>query len=251
MNLLLTGLTGTLGPIVSTAATRRGWQVTGWDRHRVPPAIPDACRKYLDDVSPDAIVHLAMGEESWAGFLAEYANAVEVPFVFTSTAMVFDHEPDGPHAPGDARTAKDEYGRYKMRCEDAVLAANPAAMVVRIGWQIHADAHGHARGNNMLAHLDAQQRNDGRIVASTRWRPACSFMEDTAEVLWGLLERPVSGVVHVDSNAIEGQSFDRIVGALKRTFGRGDWVIVAEEGYRHDQRLIGGLAVPGLCARLT
>lgn len=251
MNLLLTGLTGTLAPKIADAAVQRGWHVTSWDRHRVPPAIPDACGKYLDDVSPDAIIHMAMGEESWAGLLAEHASNAEVPFVYTSSAMVFDHEPDGPHAPADARTAKDDYGRYKMRCEDAVLAANPAASVVRIGWQIDADSHGRAQGNNMLAQLDQQQRRDGRIVASTLWKPACSFMADTAEVLIGLVERPVAGVTHADSNAVEGHTFERIVRALKREYAREDWLVVPREGYRHDQRLVGGVEMVGLSKRLV
>jgi dTDP-4-dehydrorhamnose reductase len=250
MHLLLTGLTGTLGPIVAAAATSRGWQVSGWDRHHVPPAIPDACRAYLADAMPDAIVHLATGEEYWAALLAAYAAEAGVPFVFTSSAMVFDQQPDGPHAPGDVRTARDDYGCYKIRCEDVVLAANPAASVLRIGWQIDADAHGHARGNNMLAHLDELQRRDGRIVASTCWKPACSFMADTAEVLLRLVEQPIPGVVHADSNAIEGHTFERIVRALQREFARAAWLIVAEEGYRHDQRLVGGVEVAGLAQRL-
>jgi dTDP-4-dehydrorhamnose reductase len=251
MHLLLTGIRGTLAPKVAAAAAVRGWQLTGWDRQRVPPALPDACRAYVDEVGPSAIIHLAMGEESWAGMLAAYAVQAKMPYVFTSTAMVFDHQPDGPHAPGDKRTARDDYGRYKMRCEDAVLAANPAASVVRVGWQIDADAEGRAQGNNMLAHLDAQQARDGRIVASTLWRPACSFMADTAAALLDLIERPVAGVVHADSNAVEGHAFDRIVAALKRDFGRKDWVVVAEEGYRHDQRLVGGMEMPALSRRLA
>ncbi len=251
MHLLLTGLSGTLAPKIAAHATRRGWRISGWDRHRIAPADTGACRAYLADIKPDAIAHLAMGEESWAGWLAAYAAEAGMPFVFTSSAMVFDHDPDGPHAPGDARTAKDDYGRYKIHCEDAVRAANPVATVLRIGWQIDADAHGRAHGNNMLAHLDEQQRRDGRIVASTLWRPACSFMEDTAEALLGLVERPVSGVVHIDGNAVEGPTFARIVAALKHEYAREDWMIVAEEGYRHDQRLVGGVEVAGLSARLA
>ena len=73
----------------------------------------------------------------------------------------------------------------------------------RIGWQIDAGVNGQALGNNMLAHLDDWQRREGRIAASTLWRPACSFMADTAEVLLGFVERQVPGVVHVDSNAHE------------------------------------------------
>lgn len=246
MHLLLTGLTGTLAPKVATAADRRSMQVSGWDRHCVPPEDAGACHAWLTELKPDAIIHLAMGAESWAGLLAAYAAHAGVPFVFTSTAMVFDHVPDGPHAPGDTRTAKDDYGRYKIRCEDAVLAANPAATVVRIGWQIDPAA----RGNNMLSHLDEQQRRDGRIPASTLWKPACGFMEDTAEVLLGAIERPAAGVVHADSNAVEGHTFESIVKALQQKFERPNWVIVAEEGYRHDQRLVGSVAMAALSTRL-
>lgn len=251
MHVLITGLNGTLAPKVASHAVQRGWRISPWDRNRVPPADAKACNAFLGALQPDAIVHLAMGEEAWARLLATCTSKRNIPFAFTSTAMVFSHKPDGPHAPDDERTAADDYGRYKMRCEDAVLAANPSATVVRIGWQIHADDNGNAQGNNMLAHLDAQQARDGKIVASTLWRPACSFMDDTAEVLLGLIENPVAGVAHVDSNAIEGHAFDRIVAALKHEFKRDDWMIVREEGYRHDQRLLGGaVLVPGLSTRL-
>jgi dTDP-4-dehydrorhamnose reductase len=255
MHLLITGLNGTLAPKVAAAAARRGWQVTGWDRHRVPPSDAGACRAFLLETMPDAIVHLAMGEESWAGLLAAYASERRAPFVFTSTAMVFDCVPDGPHAAGDARTAKDDYGRYKIRCEDAVWASpGPVGhrTVARIGWQIDADDSGHATGNNMLAHLDAQHACDGRIWASTLWRPACSFMADTADALLGLVEQPAGGTVHLDSNAIEGHTFARIVAALKVRYARDQWLIAPNESYRHDQRLCGGEGLMvGLSRRLV
>ena len=58
--------------------------------------------------------------------IARLAAATDLPFLFTSTAMVFDHEPDGPHRPADPRTARDDYGRMKIASEDAVLAATSA-----------------------------------------------------------------------------------------------------------------------------
>ena len=121
----------------------------------------------------------------------------------------------------------------------------------RIGWQIDAGVNGQALGNNMLAHLDDWQRREGRIAASTLWRPACSFMADTAEVLLGFVERQVPGVMHVDSNAHEAHTFDRIVAALKQEFDREAWVIEPHEKYRHDQRLIGWVAMLGLSGRLA
>jgi dTDP-4-dehydrorhamnose reductase len=160
--------------------------------------------------------------------------------------MVFHHDPDGPHAPGDARTAQDDYGRYKRDCEDSVLSAYPEASVVRIGWQID----GEQAGNNMLVALDAWQREQGRVSASTLWRPACSFMGDTAEALVRLLLAPRAGVQHLDSNAVEGHTFYAIACALRDAFGREAWQVEPNQDYAHDQRLIGGLLVPPLSARL-
>ena len=248
MKLLITGLKGTLAPKLAAAATAAGHQVLGWDRQAVDPQQADAARRWLNDAAPDAIAHLAMGDAAWAALLAGHAAERGLPMVFTSTAMVFDHQPDGPHGLHDERTAKDDYGRYKIGCEDAVAVAHAAASIVRIGWQIDPEAP----GNNMLMALDDWQRKEGRVAASRVWRPACSFMADTAQALLGLLTRtPVPGLVHLDSNAGEGHSFDLIVAALRQRFDREAWRIETHEDYRHDQRLLGGEALmPGLSERL-
>ena len=162
MNCLVTGLNGTLAPHVAQAVQAAGGRVVGWDRKLVDPEDANATADWLALQTPSAIVHLAMGSPAWAAGLARYAAERGIPFVFTSTAMVFHHQPDGPHAVGDERSAQDDYGRYKMRCEDAILAANPAAMIVRIGWQIDALQP----GNNMLMALDGWQQRDGHVAAS-------------------------------------------------------------------------------------
>lgn len=247
MNLLITGLRGTIGPVLARRAGARGASVCGWDRSRTDPEDREASRLFLDTAKPDAIVHLANGSPGWAGSLAAYAAAREIPFLFTSSAMVFHHEPDGPHAPGDPRTAEDAYGRYKIACEDAVRTAHPGAMIARIGWQIDP----HQPGNNMFTQLDRRQTQEGFVPASTLWRPACSFMEDTADALLGLCRNPSPGVVHLDSNAVGGHGFDAIVDALRDAFASDSWVVRRTQEYRHDQRLIGheGL-LPLLSARL-
>jgi dTDP-4-dehydrorhamnose reductase len=250
MKLLITGLNGTLAPKVALAAERLGYEVVGWDRARVPPDDAAAAGSWLERCSPDAVMHLAMGSEHWAAQLAAFAAQRGLPFIFTSTAMVFHHQPDGPHAPGDRRTAQDDYGRYKIRCEDAVQAANADAVIARIGWQIDADG----RGNNMLAALRDWQATQGRVAASRAWRPACSFMEDTAAALLALLQAPEAGVHHLDSNAEEAHGFDRIVQALQQRFKATGWRIVPTEDYRHDQRLVAGptqqVRLPPLSGRL-
>jgi len=247
MKLLITGLTGTLAPKLAAAARAAGHQVLGWDRQAVDPQQAHAAQRWLSEAAPDAIAHLAMGGADWAAMLASHAAERGLPMVFTSTAMVFDHQPDGPHRLHDERTAKDEYGRYKIGCEDAVAAANRAANIVRIGWQIDAEA----TGNNMLMVLDEWQRREGKVAASRAWIPACSFMDDTAQALLRLLQSPLPGFVHLDSNAQEGHGFDRIARALLTRFERLDWQLEVHEAYRHDQRLLGGeLLMPPLSARL-
>lgn len=247
MKITITGLSGTLAPKLEQAARRAGHEVLGWDHRSVAPQDAAAGASWLRAMRPDAMAHLALGPVDWAAQLAAHARAEGLPFLLTSTAMVFDHEPDGPHRPADERTARDDYGRYKMACEDAVLAAHPGACVARLGWQIDAGA----RGNNMLAQLDRWQAKDGRIGASRLWRPACSFMDDTAEALLGLLTRREAGVRHLDSNAGAGHAFDSIVRALAKRFARAEWSVDVNRHYVHDQRLVGheGL-LPPLVARL-
>ena len=247
MKLLITGLNGTLAPRLAAFAAQQGHQVLVWDRHQTDPNNAVASQAWLSEQRPEAIAHLALGASEWADLLAAHAARQQVPMLFTSTAMVFDHQPDGPHRPYDLRTAKDDYGRYKIACEDAVAAANPAATIARIGWQIDPSA----TGNNMVMALDDWQRREGKVAASSAWRPACSFMDDTAAALLALLLKPMAGVVHLDSNAAEGHSFDAVVQALRAQLGRSEWQVSVHADYRHDQRLAGDEGrMPGLSARL-
>jgi len=91
----------------------------------------------------------------------------------------------------------------------------------------------------MLAHLDQWQAREGCVGASRLWRPACSFMDDTAHALLDLLQRRQAGTVHLDSNARPGHPFDAIAAALARRFARTGWRIEPNDDYRHDQRLVG------------
>lgn len=248
MKVLVTGLNGTLAPVLAARLRTDGHEVIGWDRARQPVDDESAGRAWLDQVRPDAIAHLATGDAHWAGWMAWWSAQGDRPFVFTSTAMVFDAQPDGPHQPADARTARDAYGRGKIVCEDAIRRAHPFACIARLGWQIDL-ARG---GNTMLATLERWQQEQGRIEASRHWRPACSFIDDTVDALAQLLNEPLPGVLHLDSNAETGWRFDRIARALAAAAGRRHWQVHSVDGYRHDQRLRGGaLRLPPLSDRLA
>lgn len=241
LRLLITGLGGTLAPVLADVARTQGHLVLPWDRH-TPGFDPAAAFAAL---RPDAVAHLGLSDAATSAQLAGLAARAGLPFLFTSTAMVFDHQPDGPHRPGDERTARDDYGRMKVASEDAVLAAHPQASIVRLGWQIGAQA----TGNTMLAALDRWQAEQGEVAVSRVWIPACSSMDDTAPALLGLLHEP--GTHHLDANAAEAWTMAEIAAALQRAHHRDHWRLRVHEDYRHDQRLIDGPALPPLSRRLA
>ncbi len=232
--LLITGTNGTLAPVVARLFNEYDWHTVAWDRTRVDPEDTAACQIFWREVKPDAVCHLALGSEAWATWLAEQSAREAIPYLFTSSAMVFDNAVNGPYDIASPRNARDDYGRYKIRCEDQILARNPAAMLVRIGWQIGVERG----GNHMLEYLCNQMETQGRIRASTDWIPACSLMTDTAQGILALLRHPQPGVVHLDSNAQDRLSFFQIVRALKRLHRADDWLIEPSQDYVHDQRLL-------------
>jgi dTDP-4-dehydrorhamnose reductase len=215
--------------------------VLRWDR-QAPGFEAEAA---FGQLRPTAVAHLGLSGAGSSAQLAGLAAANGLPLLFTSTAMVFDHRPDGPHRPGDARTARDDYGAMKIASEDAVRAAHPAASIARLGWQIGPGAN----GNTMLAALDRWQTEQGEVAVSRVWTPACGFMDDTAEALLGLLAVP--GVHHLDANAEEAWTMADIAAALQVQNARWHWRLRVHVDYRHDQRLIGGPALPPLSVRLA
>jgi dTDP-4-dehydrorhamnose reductase len=241
LRLLITGLGGTLGPVLAAAARARGHTVLPW--HRQAPGFQPVLA--FAQLQPTAVAHLGLCDAAASGQLARLAAAASVPFLFTSTAMVFDHRPDGPHRPGDHRTARDDYGLMKVASEDAIRAADAAASIVRLGWQIGPGA----TGNTMLTALHRWQAEQGEVAVSSAWTPACSFMDDTAAALLVLLDVP--GTHHLDANADEAWTMTDIATALQAQPGCGHWRLRVHEDYRHDQRLIGGPALPPLSTRLA
>lgn len=230
---LITGMHGTVAPILAEVLNAAGWETVGWDRQVVPPEDEAAGAAFISQIQPDWICHLALGAERWGAFLAEQARHYSAGFLFTSTVMVFSNIPDGPHHPADTRTSQEAYGRYKIRCEDQVQAANPNAIIGRIGWQI-----GRTRGgNHMLEALHQTQAQEGIVRCSTAWIPATSFLEDSCAGLLELMERREAGVYHLDSNARTALNYFQIVQKLKTIF-QTNWVLEPHAEYVHDQRLL-------------
>lgn len=246
---LVTGLHGTVAPKVAARIAQLGGEVAGWDRDVIPVDDVAAGAAYLASTRPAGIFHLAMGAEEWAGRLAAHAQERALPFVYISSGSVFGNapgDPDGPFTPQDEPTARDEYGRYKARCEEAVRAAYETAVVARIGWQADPDG----LGNNMVAQLSAQAEAAGGVVRASRlWRPATSWLTDTAAALVDLASSGRTGTVHLDSNAADGWSYAEIVRHVAQITGH-HWTVEEHEELHHDGRLVGDEdLLPPLSAR--
>jgi len=259
MKLLLTGAGGTLGRAVVAAARSQGHQVLPWPRAVLNPLEPAAHAEWIAAQSPEAILHLAVASEStgapdegrrvnveWGCSLAETASRLGLPLVFSSTAMVYDAEADGPYTLASPPTPRNDYGAQKLQAEHGMLLRHPSGVrIARLGWQIDPQRRD---GNQMVAHAHREQLAQGHVNASRQWRPACSFIDDTARALLGLLTQP-AGVYLFDSNA-EGVSFDRLLQALSDAHGFG-WQVHPHDDYRHDQRMIDPRpGLPPLSARL-
>jgi dTDP-4-dehydrorhamnose reductase len=245
VRILVTGMNGTVGPRFAENARRSGHEIVPWRRDVVSPENPAAGRAFLAATAPDAVVHLAFGPEAWAALMAEEAHRRAIPFVYSSTAMVFAQRPDGPYTTTSPRTADEEYGRYKIRCEDAVLKANPDATVVRLAYQIDPGGI----GNNLVAHLDAAAAGGREVLASVRWVPALAFLDDTADALLSFVADPEPGTHHLDANAETAWTYFEVVTALRNSLGR-HWRVTAGEDPAHDQRLLGSRRIAGLDTRL-
>lgn len=232
MKLLVTGLSGTVGTALSTHLKDQPYELVSWDRSKVDPEDREQGQAYLESIDPAGVIHLALGSEQWAEQLAQFCEERGRRFLFTSTAMVFDASVNGPHRPEDPRNAKDDYGRYKIRCEDRIHSVSKRAMIVRIGWQI-----GTERGGNQMMEALCHMAESGSIQGSALWIPACSFLSDTAQMIQQLFEANSPGVFHFDSNAQSALTYPQLILKLAKRFQK-DWTIVENEDYEHDQRLI-------------
>lgn len=230
MKVIVTGMRGTVAPALARRLGERGHEVVAWDRGRVPAGDPAACRAFVADAGADWLFHVATGPPEWAETIARACADHGVGLLFTSSVSVFSDRRQGPYGVDLEPDATDDYGAYKIECERRVRGAHPGAIVARLGWQI-GDAPG---SNTMVDHLSRAMERDGRIEASARWLPSCSFLADTADALCDLAERHAAGTYHLEGNP--GLSFLEVALALDRV-GRRGWRVVAAEAPVLDNRM--------------
>jgi dTDP-4-dehydrorhamnose reductase len=228
--ILLTGMNGTLAPVLAEELRRRGVEVVGWDRGVASPDDRVMVERFVRETKPSALIHCAMGGPQWSEDMARVCAEEGITFLYISSASVYGTQQYGPFTVYDTPEPSDDYGRYKLECEQRVRAVNPDVRIARIGWQI-ALRRG---GNQMTEYLAQRQAEDGHIAASAEWFPACSFLADTARTLADVIGLS-SGLYLLDGNP--GWSFRDIAAALNAAMG-GKWDVRSTQEFRWNNRMI-------------
>ncbi|NCA82477.1 MAG: epimerase [Opitutae bacterium] len=230
MKALVTGMNGTVAPALAQALAAAGNAIIPWDRALHPIDNPEAVRFFIECEKPDLFCHVAMGSPEWTEWTARSCAENKIPFLHISSVSVFSGSQSGPFTVHDLPLPDDNYGRCKLEGERRVQTAHPGAHVVRIGWQI-GTAPG---GNQMIDYLDRTFREHGRIDASTRWFPGCSFLPDTADGLVQILRLPPD-LYHLDGNP--GLNFYEIATGLNKLLGH-PWKVIPVSGLVQNHRML-------------
>lgn len=229
----VTGLTGTVAPFLVQALKTKGYATGGHhirvnEIHEISLSLADIAL-----VKPTIIFHLALGPIAWAEALASYADQHHLPFVYVSTASVFDDNAAGPYRVSAQVNAKQGYGLYKYQCEQAVLKANPHAYVIRIGWQI--DPQQRTNTNNMFRFFQDQINQQGKIVVSDQFYPSTSWLNDTSDALVNLTLDHPSGLYHLNGNTSD--SLYTIANKLNLQFNK-NWIIEKDDTFKRNDVLL-------------
>ena len=125
-----------------------------------------------------------------AGYLAAAARRAGARLIHLSTDFVFDGQAGRPYRPGDAAAPTGVYGASKLAGEAAVLAADPAALIVRTAW-----VYGPGDGNFLATMLRLMaSRPDLGVVADQIGTPTSTLT--LAAALWAFAAADARGVWH-------------------------------------------------------
>lgn len=238
MRILVTGASGLLGLNLCLSGLP-SHQMVGVDRNRLTDApfesltldllVPDAIRHMLEKVKPQAVIHCAALADMEAcekdpavsfrlngdlpGVLAATCHAQGIRMLHISTDGVFDGKKRGPYQETDTPNPQGVYARSKRQGELAVLQADPQAAIARVnffGWS--------SRGDRSLAEFFVNNLKAGRQVNGFKDVLFCPlFVGDLAELLFGMLEKRLSGIYHAVGSKVTSK-FDFGV-ALANRFG--------------------------------
>jgi dTDP-4-dehydrorhamnose reductase len=218
MRLLVTGASGLLGLNLALEAaglhdvigvSRRALASTPFETRQADLLEAGAIGRVLEAVHPAAVVHCAAAADldycerypeisrrinaEVPGQMASECSLRNIRLIHISTDAVFDGLKDGSYAETDQPHPGSIYATTKYAGEQAVLQANPYAIVARVnfyGWSLSG---GRSLGEFFVKNLS--RGTPVRGFADVTFCP--TFVNDLGEALIRLLESELRGTYHV------------------------------------------------------
>lgn len=230
MKVIITGMNGTVAPVVADYFHKNNYQIIPYDRTVVSTENEKEIEAFILEHQPKFLLHFAMGSIEWTKNLSMICSKKQIKFVYISTVSVFSNENRGPHTIDSIPDAEDDYGRYKRMSESVVLNNHTSPYIIRLGWQI-----GYGKGQNqMIDFLYRKMAEEGEIKASSLWYPATSFLQDTASAIYQIVHELIPGLYHINSN--DQYTYYEIVKYLSKIYT--ELIVVETKDFNADHRMI-------------
>ncbi|MCB0593536.1 MAG: SDR family oxidoreductase [Phaeodactylibacter sp.] len=213
MSILITGVAGFLGSHLAQLLKDKGRPFTGIYNLKKPEGPAEQIDLFdreevlekLEQLRPTAILHLAAASSpNWcelhpkesqtinvdaAVTLATYARQAGIPFLFTSTDLVFDGQ-NAPYEEDWSPSPICTYGMQKAAAEQGVLLTHPGATIARLpllyGW-----------GDNFLKEWVEKLKGGNPIPAFVDEYRTPAYVQDAARGLLLLLDLGATGFYHL------------------------------------------------------
>lgn len=217
--LLLTGASGFLGYHLLRLA--REWEIYGIAfskpfRYAPSTTLVSDLTNYIElgnlfeDITPDAVIHTAAvsdanfceqnKEQSYAlnveatKNIAGICSDYQIPFVFTSTDLVFDGK-KGMYKENDQKNPLNAYGEQKALAEDEVLRIYPSATIMRLPLMF---GQPQASDTNYLQKFIGEIRSNKPVKLFT---DECRSIAGARSIAQGILQlMNCSGIIHIAGN---------------------------------------------------
>lgn len=216
--LFITGLAGLLGGELAVRAAVAGWEVAGSVFERdgppgiesVPLDVRDAAAVSVALREADLVVHTAYRQDDGsvtADGAAAVARAAPGRLIHMSTDVIFSGAPGRPLREEDVPDPVTDYGRWKARAEELVLAARPDALVVRTSLIYRGDG---STRHEQLARDPSMWFYDDELRSPVQ-------VGDLAAAILELAELDVTGPLHVaGADGLSRLDFARLVNPAAR-----------------------------------
>lgn len=219
MKVLITGSTGRIGRYVLLHKPQEveaelllspfSEQIPGFSWYRLDITDTSKIMMSVTCAEPDVVIHCAaVSDVDWCEQnpetamkinrdgtckIAQACNDCGAKMVLISTDFVFDGR-FGPYSENDKTNPINFYGRTKLEGEHAALQSLDNLLIVRVaaafGLRIEGSKH------NYVSSMIEKLQTGNQVEAWIDQYNTPSYMDELAQVLWMLIHKDVTGVIH-------------------------------------------------------